>query len=421
MKIAVVVGRFPSVSETFILSEIVWLIEQGHEVEILALRQGPAGTLHPEIEHYDLLSRTRYLAAMPSGVRRVLFAAGPLLRVLRHRPGLIGGLLNTRRFGREARSLQLLYAGASLLDGDLGFDVIHAHFGPHGALAAALRALGLVRGAVVTTFHGADVAMGQRRDPARYRALFDSGDRFLTVSRLWRERLIEAGAPASRVVVHHMGVDTTVHRPGRPAASNDPTKLISVCRLTEKKGIRYALEALASLHGHPFVYHVVGDGPLLTDLETLAQQLGIMDKVVFHGAQPAPAVKALLDASQLFLLPSVTAQNGDQEGVPVALMEAMAAGLPVVSTFHSGIPELVDDGVSGRLVPERDVGALAKAIESLIGDTSQRVAMGYQARKKVEREFDANQLYEELERIFLRTQREGTRAASAVNTVSEGV
>lgn len=172
------------------------------------------------------------------------------------------------------------------------------------------------------------------------------------------------GCPPEKIAVSRMGVDMTrfTHRPVK--APGTPLEIISVARLTEKKGLHVAIEACRQLkeQGVAFRYRILGMGPWERRLRTLIEQYQLDDVIEMPGFKPSHEVKTMLDNADVFLLPSITGTDGDMEGIPVALMEAMAVGIPVVSTVHSGIPELVDAGESGWLVPENDAHALAQQL-----------------------------------------------------------
>ena len=198
------------------------------------------------------------------------------------------------------------------------------------------------------------------------------------------------------MAVHHMGVDTERYRFRLRRRDPDaPVELLTVGRLIEKKGVAYALRAVAGLAeaGLPCRYRIVGDGPQRQDLERLRDELGLQDRVQFLGWREQQSVIGLMQDCDILLAPSVTAENGDQEGIPVTLMEAMASGMLVASTWHSGIPELVEDGVSGRLVPERDADPLTAALLRLCRDDAE-LWPGYSeaARGKILEEFDITRL-----------------------------
>ena len=183
-------------------------------------------------------------------------------------------------------------------------------------------------------------------------------------------------------------------------AADGRVRLATVGRLVEKKGVEQAIRAVSLLRRErpelAFTYRVAGDGPLRGHLEALIGSLGLQDCVTLLGACTGREVAALLEDSQLYLQPSVTAANGDMEGIPVSLMEAMAMGLPVLSTRHSGIPELVADGEAGFLVPERDIPALAARLADLAAEPSRWPAMGGAGRLAVEPGFDNDRLVDSL-------------------------
>ncbi len=231
--------------------------------------------------------------------------------------------------------------------------------------------MGAIHGKLAVTFHGVDVSSCLSHDPTYYRHLFSTGDLFLCVSDHWRQTLIAHGCPAERTTVHRMGIDPQAFsHVARRREPTGPARVLTVGRLVEKKGIEYGLRAVAQVTAQniPLHYTIVGDGPLRTSLQELARSLGISEHVTFLGSRPQHEVLELVRQAHIFLAPSVTDTTGDQEGIPVSLMEAMATGLPVVSSFHSGIPELVDHGVSGLLAPEGDAGAVAELMEALLTD-----------------------------------------------------
>jgi colanic acid/amylovoran biosynthesis glycosyltransferase len=154
---------------------------------------------------------------------------------------------------------------------------------------------------------------------------------------------------------------------------------------------------------HPeiaFHYDLIGDGPLAPSLRAQIKAAGLSDRVRMHGSLPHATVQKILGESDVFVLPSVTAADGDQEGIPVALMEAMASGMPVVATRHSGIPELVEDGRSGYLVPERDSAALRAALVKLARERDTWTSLGRHGRRKIEQEFDLKTLLDQLVAIY---------------------
>ena len=147
-------------------------------------------------------------------------------------------------------------------------------------------------------------------------------------------------------------------------------QLLTIARLVEKKGVQYSIKAVANiLKKFPNIeieYKIIGDGPLRKDLENLISELGIADHVKLLGWKPQEEIIKVLAEADVFMAPSVTSLDGDQEGIPVVLMEALAQGLPVISTYHSGIPELVQDKKTGFLAKERDVDSIVEKLEYLL-------------------------------------------------------
>ena len=181
----------------------------------------------------------------------------------------------------------------------------------------------------------------------------------------------------------------------------ETVRIVTVGRLVEKKGHAVALEAIADVaRDIPVRYDVVGGGPLAVPLEALVRKLGLEEVVTLHGRQDSAFVRHLLDEAHLFVLASMEAADGDTEGAPVALMEAHASGLPVVSTRHAGVPEVVLDGQSCLLVPENDPSSLAGAIRQLIRDNEDWPTLGAAGRAHVEETFDVAPCTEELLGVY---------------------
>jgi colanic acid/amylovoran biosynthesis glycosyltransferase len=207
------------------------------------------------------------------------------------------------------------------------------------------------------------------------------------------------GCDPARIKVHHVGIDCTLNtfreRQLDPRR-NSPVKLISIGRLVEKKGHTHTLRALAQLlRKQPDLslsLDIIGEGDLEHTLKKEASDLGLSDVVTFRGGLPHAETLALLDQASIFILPSLTSKSGDMEGIPVSLMEAMAHGIPVISTYHSGIPELVEDGVSGLLVPEGDDIALMRAIERMIEVASHWAETGRAGRETIVADFNRQAL-----------------------------
>jgi glycosyltransferase involved in cell wall biosynthesis len=201
------------------------------------------------------------------------------------------------------------------------------------------------------------------------------------------KRLLEDGQPVSVNVIHH-GTDLGRFHPDRRRP--EPGLILSVGRLVPKKGFPTLVRALQSLarDGSAFRCQIYGAGPERSQLEALAGGLGVDDRISFLGARPQEDVIAAYGRAALFVLAPVVLEDGDRDGIPNVLVEAMAAGVPVVSTRISGIPELIDDEVDGILVEPGDPDALAAAIRRLLGEPELAERLAAAARRKVESRFD---------------------------------
>ena len=270
-------------------------------------------------------------------------------------------------------------------------DVMHAHFGWSGLRVLLLKQY--LRIPLVVTFGGRDlgVQMPMPEFQRLYRVLIDAAEQMICVSDDLRRSLLEAGVEPDRVAVIRRGTDLArfafVDRSPRAAAG--PLRLLLVGRLIEKKGHRYAFEAAAALarEGRDVQLVVIGEGEDFHRLRRLVKELDLRERVRFAGTTDHAGVRAQMAEADVLLHPSVTGRDGDREGIPNAVMEAAATGLPVVATRHGGIVEVVRDGETGLLVPERDAAALAAALRRL-SDRELRLGMGQAAARFARAELD---------------------------------
>jgi glycosyltransferase involved in cell wall biosynthesis len=319
-----------------------------------------------------------------------------------------GNGLRLRLLGRD-RSLEArVRAFAPVL--------LHAHFAPDALLALPMaEALSIP---LVATLHGYDVGRTRLRMLAsgrlswmRYalfrRRLMARGRMFLAVSDALRSKALAAGFPDERLVTHYNGVDLGTF--GASARAPERGLILHVGRLVEKKGTSVLIRALADVRDEiPEARLVVlGDGPLRPRLEAQAAFLGLSNAVSFLGSRPPAEVAAWMKRAWLIAAPSVTAGDGDSEGLPTVLQEAAGCGLPAIGTMHSGIPEAIADGRSGHIVPEGEAVPLARRIVELLGSPRQRLAMGREARAIAEDRFDSKRQAVLLEILYDRVAAEG--------------
>jgi glycosyltransferase involved in cell wall biosynthesis len=235
---------------------------------------------------------------------------------------------------------------------------------------------------LVVIFHGFDafmeVTLIRYRDT--YRELFASAAALVAVSEPMRRQLIGLGAPAERIVVNPCGVDPGVFQLASPASA-EPL-FLAVGRFVGKKGPLHTIRAFAKVHQvlPSTRLTMIGTGPLLESSQTLAAELGVSDAISFLGACSHATVQAQVHQARAVVQHSMCCESGDQEGTPVALIEAQMAGVPVVATTHAGIPGVVLDGRTGFLVPEGDVDGMAMAMLRLAQDPQLAAEMGIAAR-----------------------------------------
>jgi colanic acid/amylovoran biosynthesis glycosyltransferase len=400
LKVGYLMSRFPKLSETFVLNEIAACAEYGVPVEVFPLLRERQSHLHPEAA--DWVRRARFHpflspSIVAANVRalyrhpvRFLTLAAEVLRgtfgSLNFLVGALGIFPKTVRIAEEMR--------------EAGVTHVHAHFATHPALAALIvnRLTGIP---FSFTAHGSDLHVNRRMLDTKV----DAARFVVTVSEYNRDVIVrECGERAlEKVHVIHCGVDPCVFRPkASQATERHGFRVVCVASLEEVKGHRYLVEACRLLRerGVGFQCHLVGEGPRRRDVERQVAAAGLGQDVVFHGGLPRPAVLQLLMQADAAVLASHPTRSGKREGIPVALMEAMACGLPVVATAISGIPELVENGVSGLLVPSAAPVALADALEHLAKDPALCANLGSAGRLRVETSFNLRRCCEELLRRF---------------------
>jgi glycosyltransferase involved in cell wall biosynthesis len=268
-------------------------------------------------------------------------------------------------------------------------DVVLAEFGPTGVFVMnACRELGLP---LVVHFHGFDVSVRRvlEQYAADYLLMFRQASALVAVSRVMQRRLIGMGAPSEKVHCNPCGVDCELFRGARPAES--PPLVLAVARFVEVKGPQLTLAAFAEvLRQCPEArLRMIGDGPLLGECRKLAVSLAIEHAVTFLGSQPHHVVADEMRKARLFAQHSIQAASGAIEGMPVAILEAGASGLPVVSTYHGGIPDIIIPDETGLLVKERDVAEMARQMHRLLSTPEWAGALGRAARRRIEMHFSA--------------------------------
>lgn len=385
-RVAYLVKRFPRLSETFVLNEFLEVRELGLQATLFALMDPGEKLVHrtarelmPEVRYVTIAGRPWYsfwrlirgaaahTATNPGGFAHVVWA---LLSVHRSIPSLrhaIEGLW----LARELRRMRVQH--------------LHAHFA-HSPAAVAYMAR-LAGGPPFSfTAHAKDLYTTLPRN-LRIRAR--SATLVLTCShfnqRYLQELLPELPTPIH--VVHH-GTDLRRFSPSRRRPELD--LIVSVGRLVPKKGYPVMVQALRlmALSGVSFRCEIYGGGPMREELETMVSDSGLQGRISFHGARPQDEIAGAYARAAVFVLAPVVVADGDRDGIPNVLVEAMASGVPVVSTRISGIPELIDDGNSGLLVEPGDPQALADATTRVLLDRHMAGRLAKAGRHRVECDFD---------------------------------
>lgn len=390
------------------MNQITGLIQRGHEVDIYAIHanrpNNSTSKAHPDVGTYDLLNRAYYAPTIPVNYgSRVLKGLGLLSNNFSKDPSSLLRSLNVFKYGVEVVSLKPLYRAIPFVDKE-PYDVIHCQFGTLGLIGQSLRDIVSPKAKLITSFRGYDASKYiQRYGDNIYHQLFDAGDFFLANCEYFRRHLIRLGCDNQKIVVHFSGIDCSrfCFSP-RHLPPGQRVRVVTVGRLVEKKGIEYSIRAIAKLAkvNQTIEYTIVGDGPLKEDLQRLIQELDVSNVVKLFGWKQQQEVIEILNQAHIFIAPSVTSKDGDQDAPVNTLKEAMAMGLPVVGTQHGGIPELVEEGISGFLVPERDVNSLAEKLDYLIRHPEVWPQMGRAGRMYVEEHFEINKLNDQLVEIY---------------------
>ncbi len=386
-RIAYVMSRFPKLSETFVLREVLALERAGVTVDVYPLLRHREPVTHPEAQ--PLVDRANYHPFLSWRI------AGAQVRLLRADPGrylktlwaVMRGTWGSANFFFGALAI---FPKTALFAAEMkgaGVTHVHAHFANHPAAAAFIihRLSGIPYS---FTAHGSDLHVDRTMLPAKTAAA-----RFVVaISEFNRALIIDTCGPwaAEKIRVIHCGVDAESFTPVPNERTDSHLHVACVASLEPIKGHTHLIEALRIVadRGIEFTCELLGDGP---ERDAVARQITEADlagRVRLLGARPTSDVVALLRRANVFALTSFPTARGQREGIPVALMEAMAAELPVVTSATGGIPELVEHDRAGFVVEPGNVGAIADALTRLARESGTRRDMGREGRRAVECEFD---------------------------------
>ena len=390
---AYILGGFPFHSETFVLGEMLELMRRGVEIYVFSLTKPREPVVHENA--VELIGKTYYSPFLLSwkllSCQLGFFMRAPW-RYLSTWLYLIRHTLSSRRalVGSLAMLPKVVYFSGIIRDLDL--EHIHAHTCTFGATAACI-ASRLTGIPYSFTGHGLELykyttMMAEKIEKAAF---------MVTISEYNRKFLRPFTRDPKKIEVVHCGIDPDHFRPPESGEERGVVRILSVARLERYKGMHVLLEACEKLRaegGTDFQVIIVGDGPQREKLGEEAADRNLGDAISLPGAIPQEKVVDEYRDSDIFVLPSFV------EGIPVVLMEAMACELPVIGTEIYGIPELVEDGVSGFLVPPGDADSLAQVLRELLADPGMRKRFGKMGREKILKEFTIVSSSARLERLF---------------------
>jgi glycosyltransferase involved in cell wall biosynthesis len=422
-EIAYVIKAFPRTSETFIANEIFLLEALGLNLTIFSIKRLENQKLHGALSHIrghvtylpeaEPVNEKPFIVWLAATLPRF---AGSHWKLFRRRPAsYLRTFLETLRMSWRYRETRFslprkVFVKEFLQAGYIAWEVLeqgsirhlHAHF-CHGATTVTMFASGLCGVPFSFTAHAKDLYLKQL-NPGDLLPIKLERARFAVTCTGANQAYLETVRPQNGVHRIYHGLDLSLFSPRTSTASVGVPLILSVGRFVEKKGFHYLVEACALLRsrGFQFTCEIVGGHDVYFEpIERRIRELRLEDVVKLRSAVTQEQLKGIYEKATVFALPCLVTANGDRDGIPNVLVEAMAMQIPVVSTDISGIPELVDAGVNGVLIPEKDAPMLAAALASLLENPDLRERLGHEARRKVSRLFDARRNTIELRDLFL--------------------
>lgn len=408
LKVAYVLKRFPRFSETFILNELLELERQGVDVEVFSLLKPPEEMRHELLG--GLKARITYLPSNSSilgmqvkqtdstGANEAKLGVAEAVETID-----FGDALS----GKDAAATAVILFKATALAfiaKARGVQHFHAHFGSDAATVAML-ASRLSGVGYSFTAHARDIYhtyVNPKADRKMRQAKIAEANFVATVSEFNRSHLqsLAGEAHANRIHRLYNGVDLSrfeFHPDGR-----EPHTILSVGRLVEKKGFADLIAGCAILRDQqtPFRCIIVGDGPLQQDLQSQINALNLQHHVELAGPKPQEQLREIMRNATLFALPCIVTESGDRDGLPTVLLEALAAGLPCISTDVAGVPEIIADGRTGLLIPPGQPADLARAMVRLLSEPDLRIQIAWQGRDKAASDFDLKRNVATLATLF---------------------
>jgi len=389
MRIGYILLQFPVVSETFIMNELIELINKGQEVYVFSLIRPKEQVVHPEVKEYRLLERTYYL---PAYTKLSLELLKPQAWPVLFSDAYEGKPAKSKLLGKLLSAATINYLPKVI--NDFHLDVLHTHF--YGLPTFVTMQVSQRTGVPFTfTCHAFDIFIKPNAEIMRKH--MEAAAKVITPSH-YNKAYLHSLTGVSEEKIEVIRACTNIDKFRNIQRHETGDRLLSVARLVEKKGYSYAIMAVKQLIAEfpKIQLRIVGSGPLETELKKLTNSLHLDTNVTLLGSLSSNSLTKELAEATIFVLPCVRAKNGDMDACPLTLQEAMLAGIPVISTNIGSIPELITDGREGSLADERNVEQLAHAIKTLLYNADLRREMGEVGRKKIEKEFNIHTEVEKL-------------------------
>lgn len=423
-EIAYILKAFPRLSETFISNEIHLLESLGMKLQLFSIKQGERDQIHDVVEQIQAplyilppmtsLSQT----TLSKWLRENLPAYSPHhLQLLRKRPGpylktLSKAIWWSMKYRKSpGGGIRKVFIKEFLQAGVIALKVIdsttirhlHAHF-CHGATTVALFASELSGRSFSFTAHAKDIYQ-EDQNPGTLLQIKLRRARFVTTCTGTNLEYLRTLSGRDNVHLVYHGLNTRQFHPCRERQdASSVVRILAVGRFVEKKGFHFLVEACSRLKQSGLSFHcqIIGEhGATLGKLQTMVKELDLQDRISLRGPVTHNELSGIYHQTDIFALPCQVLDNGDRDGIPNVLMEAMASGVAVVSSRISGIPELIQDEINGLLVPQKDVSALCEALQCLIEDPDRRRRLGHNARQAICQAFDARRTNLPLKQLFL--------------------
>ncbi len=405
MRIAFICQQFPTIAQNKFLNFITGLIDCGHEVDIFSFSRRDSKIMQPDVQKYDLLEKTVYLDPLSTVFERILNTRFTQEKKIFKKAIFKLSSLKLFRFFRFGTVIFALLR-SSRFNKKGAYDIVYCKSVKVGLRFLPFHRLGILGRKLIVRFNEEALTefVKQNKSNAR-KELFRDADYFLAESDYFRKRALKLGCPKDKISVLGISIDCKRFKfKERLKPTRGCLKIVFVGRLAEEKGVGYAIRAISILKEKHYnvEFLIVGEGPLKNALSRLCRDLGIEKYVFFLGAKNHDQLVKIFNTAHLFVTPTALEITGDKKRIPNVMREAMASGFPVVSTYHTGISEWVDDGFCGFIVPARDAKALAERLAYLIDHPKLWPEMGRNGRKFVEENYDKDVFNRQLVDIFYR-------------------